>query len=189
MGWQTSHVATTKGENMTGFAEAWSRELPENHRNALHSALCLLTDEFFENDLEDEDHIFRELLPGKHLHLYTPLFLKKFYVTLLTVGYKLALPKRSSRLLACTAEELALHLLIQEATALLETDGIKADFSTFEDLIYQDWDFEFLYDFKHDGIEDGEVGVELGMVNLSFSEWFKPFENASMPIHPYCQDD
>lgn len=173
---------------MSGFAEAWSEYLPNNHRKALYSALALLSDEFFENDLEDEDHIFRELLPRKYFHQYTPIFLKQFYVTLLTVGYKLALNRKSDTLIACTAEELALCILIERASELLEEDGIDADFSAFEDVIYQDVDFEYLYEPETDGIEDSEVGVELGIGNLHFSEWFKPFLNASMPVHPLCQD-
>lgn len=46
---------------MIEFAKAWAEHLPDNHRDALYSALCMLTDEFFDNSLEDEDHIFREL--------------------------------------------------------------------------------------------------------------------------------
>lgn len=174
---------------MTGFAEAWAEYLPDNHRKALYSALCMVSDEFFEYDLEDEDHELRQLLPRKFFHSYTPLFLKKFYATLLTVGYKLALPEESDTLIACTAEELALHILIEQASALLEIDGIEADFVPFEDVVYQDVDFEYLYEPETDGIEDSERGTELGIANLRFSEWFKPFLNASMPVHPYCQDE
>ena len=173
---------------MTEFAKAWSDCLPENHRDALLSALTILSDEFFEDDLEDEEHLFRELLPSKYSPKYTPLFLKRFYTTLLTVGYKLALPEKSDTLLACTAEELALHILIERASVLLEEDGIDADFDLFEDEIYQDVDFEYLYDPEVDGIEDSEVGAEMKIVNLHFSDWFKPFDNASMPVHPLCQD-
>ena len=174
---------------MNTFAKAWSKYLPDNHREALYSALCMLSDEFFDYDLDDENHELRHLLPRKYLHLYTPLFLKNFYATIITVGYKLALPKKSATLIACTAEELALHILIEEASALLEIDGEEADFGDFEDMIYQDMDFEYLYDMKVDGIEDSEVGVEIGIGNLHFSEWFKPFDNASMPVHPLCQDE
>jgi hypothetical protein len=172
---------------MARFAEAWSEYLPENHRKALYDALCILSDWFFEDKLDDEEHIFRQLLPAKYFHQYTPGFLKNFYTVFLTVGYKLALPEEGE-MLACTAEELALHILIEEATALLEIDGINAEFNEFEDVIYQDWDFEYLYDLEVDGIEDGKTGAELGIVNLRFSEWFKPFVNASFPVHPLCQD-
>jgi len=174
---------------MNEFAKAWSKYLPENHRNALFSALSILSDEFFEDDLESEEHIFRELLPRQYFYHYTPLFLKRFYATLLTVGYKLALPEQSDTLLACTAEEFALHILIEKASSILEMDEIEADFGYFEDVAYQDLDFELLYDPDIDGIEDSETAFELGFGNLHFSEWFKPFDNASTPVHPICQND
>lgn len=173
---------------MIEFAEAWSNCLPKNHREALYSALEILSDEFFEDDLEDEEHVYRVLLPRKYYTKYTPLFLKQFYTTLLTVGYKLAISEKSDTLIACTAEELALHILIERASTLLEEDGIDADFSLFEDEIYQDLDFEYLYELEMDGIEDNEEGAELRIVNLHFSDWFKPFDNASMPVHPLCNN-
>jgi hypothetical protein len=83
---------------MTGFAKAWSKYLPDNHRNALFSALSFLSDEFFDYDLEHQDHTFRWVLPRKYINFYTPTFLKKFYITLLTVGYKLDLSEKSDTL-------------------------------------------------------------------------------------------
>ena len=121
---------------MSEFAKAWSKYLPKDHRDALFSALGTLSDEFFEDDLEDEEHIFRELLPRKYFLQYTPGFLKRFFVTLLTVGYKLALPKKSDKLIACTAEEIALHILIGRASVILEDEGIDADFTDFKSVIY-----------------------------------------------------
>lgn len=173
---------------MTSFAKAWSKCLPKDHREALFAALTVLSDEFFQDDLDDESHIFRELLPRKYLLRYTPLFLKRFYIALITVGYKLALPE-SSAMLACTAEELALSMLIQRAEVILEEKGKEADFDEFKESAFQDWDFEQLYVPEADGIEDSEIGTELGMDNLRFSEWFKPFHNASMPVHPLCRDE
>lgn len=173
---------------MNEFAKAWSKYLPENHRNALFSALSIISDEFFEDDLEDEEHVFRELLPRKYFLQYTPLFLKQFYIALLTVGYKLALPKKSDTLIACTAEEIALHILIERASEILEEEGIDSDFTAFNDAILQDIDFKFLYEPEIDGIEDSEAGIEIGISNLHFSDWFRPILNASMPVHPLCQD-
>ncbi len=71
----------------------------------------------------------------------------------------------------------------------MDLDGIEADFGAFEDAIYQDMDFEYLYEPEADGIEDSELGAELGIGNLRFSDWFKPFINASMPVHPLCQGE
>ena len=174
---------------MTEFAKAWSKYLPENHREALFTALCTLTDEFFDYDLESEENVFRELLPSRYVSFYTPLFLKRFYVALLTVGYKLALPKQSETLIACTAEEIALHILVQEASVELDIDGIEAEYGLFEEMIYQDVDFEFLYESENEWIDRSKVRDELAMANLHPSKWFKTFDNASMPVHPYCQDE
>lgn len=171
---------------MVRFAEAWSEYLPENHRDALYSALCILSDEFIEDDIEDNGHIFRDLLPSKYLYRYTSGFINRFYATLLTVGYKLALPDNSHTLLSCTAEELALNMLIERASDILEDEGIEAEFGGFEDVIFQDVDFEYLYEPENDGIEDSAIGKEIGMGYLHFSDWFKPFDNTSMPVHPFC---
>ena len=92
---------------MAGFANAWSDCLPQNHRDALYSALTILSDEFFEYDLDDKDHVFRKSLPEKYLPKYTALFLRNFYYTFLTAGYKLSLPIAANTLIACTAEELS----------------------------------------------------------------------------------
>jgi hypothetical protein len=174
---------------MTEFAKAWSKYLHKNHRRALYAALCMVADQFFDFDLESEENIFRELLPRQYASFYTPLFLKRFYATFLTVGYKLALPKKSNTLIACTAEELALHILISEASAILETEGIEPDFGAFEDAIYQDWDFEFLFDSESELNRNSALQDELACVNLHPSKWFMSFPNASLPINPYCQEE
>ena len=71
----------------------------------------------------------------------------------------------------------------------LEERGIEAWYGGFEDEVYQDLDFELLYQLRFDGIEDSPIGTELGMGNLHFDEWFVPFDNAAAPIHPYSQPD
>ena len=40
-----------------------------------------------------------------------------------------------------------------------------------------------------DGIEDSDVGAELGIGNLRFHEWFEPFLNATTQVHPYSWED
>ena len=67
-------------------------------------------------------------------------------------------------------------------------DGVfmSNDFALFQDLAYQDSDYEYLYELSLDGIEDSPVGVEHGISNLHFDEWFIPFDNAQTPVHPYC---
>jgi len=95
-------------------------------------------------------------------------------VTLLTVGFKLDQLEPPVPLLSCTAEELSLRVLIQEAKEGLEMQGIEPDFSEFEDQAFQDdMDIEILYDMALDGIEDTSVGDKMGYGNLEFDQWFE----------------
>lgn len=173
---------------MTRLADKWSEVLPKSHREALFDALCILTDDFLGAG-RPQDTLVASFLPEKYLPRYGDLFLKKFFVTLTTVGYRLAEPDPPMPLLSCTAEELALHVFIEEAKFILEERGIEAWYGGFEDEVYQDLDFELLYQLRFDGIEDSPIGTELGMGNLHFDEWFFPFDNAAAPIHPYAQPD
>ena len=84
------------------IGNAWDKCLPENHREALHNALCLLVDDFL-NDPDDDEPLFVTSLPSKYLQQYDGGFRRKFLVTLLTVGYKLAQPEPPVPLFSCTA--------------------------------------------------------------------------------------
>ncbi len=165
------------------IGNAWEDCLPESHREALHNALCLLVDDFL-NDPDYEAPLFVSALPPKYLHRYNGGFRRMFFVSLLTVGYKLALPEPPVPLFSCTAEELGMRALIEEAMHALKTQGIEPDFSEFEDQAFQDMDIEILYDMALDGIEETPVGVS--MDHLKFDLWFEPFLNAATPVHPYA---
>ena len=99
---------------------SWKDCLPESHREALYGSLCLLVDDFLD-DPESDEPLLVTALPPTNMPRYGGAFRRKFLVALLTVGYKLALPDPPIRLLSCTAEELALHVLIEEAR-----EGLKA---------------------------------------------------------------
>ena len=170
------------------IGEAWSDCLPESHRKPLYSALCDLVDEFLD-DLGDDDNFSISELPQKYRLRYDGLFRRRFLVTLVTVGYKLAAPKPLAPLPSCTAEELALHILIEQAKNQLQAEAIAPDFSLFVSLAFQDLDFEVLYDMSVDGIEDTTVGVEMALDNLPFDKWFEPFLNETAPVHPYAAED
>ena len=171
----------------TGVAQYWSYCLPESHREALHSALCLLSDDFFA-DAEGQAPLLAGLLPRAYLARYNEGFLRKWFVTVSTVGYKLAQAQPPSPLLSCTAEELALRALVDEAKELLDQEGIEADFGLFEDDVFEDVDYEFLFRPETDGIEDSATGASLGISRLRFDEWFTRFEGAASEVHSYCSD-
>ena len=71
------------------IAQYWADDLPETHREALFDALCILTDDFL-GDNEHIDSLIAYFLPNKYSLQYTGIFLRRFFTTLLTVGYKLA---------------------------------------------------------------------------------------------------
>ena len=171
---------------VTRVAQYWSYCLPESSRDALHETVCILCDSFL-GESEQEERSIVDLLPSGYRLRYTEAFLRSFFVTLLTVAYKLAQPTPPTPLLSCMAETLALHVLVAESSALLEERGIEPQFGDFEDEVYEDLDHEYLYRPEFDGIEDSEVGAAHGIGHLSFDEWFEPFRNASTAVHPYCQ--
>jgi hypothetical protein len=92
----------------------------------------------------------------------------------------------------CVAEELAAHVLIREAAALLEGNGVHPNFDDFREAFFEDLDVEYLYDDAYDGIETSEIAEEMGITNLAFGEWFERFgppETSSYTeVHPYAQD-
>lgn len=96
----------------------------------------------------------------------------------------------------CTAEEIALHLAVEDArtavgdartaTGRHGARGLPAhrddhDFDTCEELLFQDTDVLMLYDAGLDGIEDpdGEINVRLGIGDLRPAAWFEPFLNVT----------
>ena len=168
------------------IGDSWKDCLPASHREAMHESLCLLVDDFL-NDPENDQSLLVTGLPSKYLPRYNGAFRRAFLVALLTVGYKLALPEPPVPLLSCTAEELALYVLLDEARENLAAEGTEPAFSEFEDQAYEeDMDIVVLYDMALDGIEDTSVGDSMGYGNLEFDRWFEPFLNATTPIHPYA---
>ena len=82
---------------------------------------------------------------------------------------------------------MTLHVLIDQARTLLEQDGIEPRFGDIEDAVYQDLDFEYLYDLRFDGVEDSDPSAELGIDLLYFDKRPDPFEDAVRPVHPYSR--
>ncbi len=141
------------------IGNSWDDCLPESHREALHDALTLLVDDFL-NDPDYDEPLFITSLPSKYLLQYDGGFRRKFLVTLLTVGYKLAQAEPPVPLLSCTAEELGLHVLIEEAREALKTQGIEPEFSEFEDRAFQeDMDINILYDMALAAVSGPSSGM------------------------------
>jgi hypothetical protein len=127
-------------------------------------------------------------LPRRYLSKYGPLFFKQFAVCLITVAWKLAQPQQMP--LSSLAEELAARTIIEHAKVVMELDGVEEDreeaFETFEDVYFEDTDFEFLFDDEYDGIDETQLAQTMGLPSLAFDDWFKPFsDEPSRTAHPY----
>ncbi len=99
--------------------------LPPGYRRALEAGNAWLIERRFDDIAAFRDVGWRVAdwalvahLPSRYLLRYTPLFVKQFFVCVLTVAWKLAQPSWVP--LACVAEELALRAIIREAEAVLE---------------------------------------------------------------------
>ena len=77
-----------------------------------------------------------------------------------------------------------MRALIERAADVLAEQGVEADFTGLETLVFEDTDVEFLFPAKLDGIEDTAAGKMLAIAHLRFDEWFAPFRREN-PVHPY----
>lgn len=162
--------------------------LPEVKREALHAAVATLLDDGFEalsstGDLSDSTLVWY-LPPRLEPHYHERLY-RRMLVAVANVGGQLA--QTDSPTLRCLADEMALHVIIEKAGAWLETRGeLDEGWGAYEDRVFEDTDFELLYDPAWDGIEDldSDVARHEGMANLHPKDWFKPFRTAE-PVHPF----
>jgi hypothetical protein len=166
--------------------------LPASHWEALTTASAELVDWVLDDlvalaqGTPVADLISADYLPRAFLHRYDDDFLRDYLVCLVAVGLKLQLPNFSP--LGCTGEELAAHVIKQEASQLLAQAGEAADFTRWDDAVFEDLDHELLYDPALDGLPDTEVARVLGMSNLTYEDWFVPFDPPRV-VHPYLVPD
>lgn len=184
--------------------EVYEKLLAPDYVRALEDAISWSVDHALDNlavievagDADEpvdwKNLVFLSGLPVRYRHMYTPLFATKFVVCLIVATHKMADPERIGEgMFSCVAEELAAHLVIEEAEALLKADreergegDTEVDFGALYELMFEDTDFEWLYDPEMDGIERDAVAMaELGIGNLAFERWFSPFSRRHS--HPY----
>ena len=143
------------------------------------------------SDWTADNWLIGTMLPSRYRLKYTAGFARKFFICLVTVVWKLG--QREPLRLPCVAEELAAHVLLQEAEAFAEEHDQIVDYSSFRDTLFEDLDFEFLYDETYDGIEGTELGETMGITHLAFAEWFERFgplaSSTYTEVHPYAQQE
>lgn len=179
------------------IGQAYTHILTPHEQQALQASCDLLIDSLFDDlqnvkEPEDVTHTMLGIyLPERYLYKYTPRFLRKFAICIITVAWKLAQSKHIE--LSSLAEELAAWVIIQEAKRHLEDETdveIETPFDTFIDVYFEDTDFEYLYNDAYDGIEETEIAQIMGISPLAFHDWFKPFsDEPSRTPHPYLLED
>ena len=162
--------------------------LRADHQRALSTASRVLIDELLDDIValqrgeQNADTGLAASLPSTYRHQYDLLFAKQFLACVYTVAWKLLSP--DPQVPACVGAELALHALIQGAEAILDNEGIEADFAVLRETAFEDEDCVLLFDPQWDGIEDSARGRRLGAANLRYDDWFLPFGDDAL-VHPY----
>ena len=83
-----------------------------------------------------------------------------------------------------TAEELCLKAILDHASEVIpdvwkieDRARLKADVMDLREIGFQDIDHEFLFEPEMDGIDQSDLGAQMGMQALSRRDAFKTFEN------------
>ena len=177
------------------LSQAYEDALSEHERRFLFEAAQEMIDTTLMDqgasdrpDWTADNWLIGTMLPPRYRLKYTAESARRFFVCLVTVIWKLG--QREPIRLSCVAEELAAHVLLQEAEAFADEQELPVDYSSFRDMLFEDFDFEFLYDETYDGIERTELGETMGITHLPFAEWFErfgpPAGSAYLEVHPYA---
>lgn len=160
----------------------------------LWSASLFLADTFRLN--RDRPELLLLELPPIARPFAKPEWLDRFCACFQHLGERVAAGDGDQGSLAsCTAEELALHLVIDLAEGFLrdgvtgpDTDEVSAlpehgdadsDFESMRELLFEDHDVLMLFNPSLDGIEDAQSDLDqfARPVNLHPRDWFKPFSD------------
>ena len=72
----------------------------------------------------------------------------------------------------------------------LDGDKLQEEIYLFTDMVFQDTDFQYLFEPATDGIDESEIGERLGFTSLNFADTFRPFQNRiGHPFHVAEFDD
>ncbi|MFJ2938348.1 hypothetical protein ACIO8G_37065 [Streptomyces sp. NPDC087219] len=185
-----------------GATPARASEAAELAAGALVYASEVLIDELYDDvqTLADEETNVAECraelwhlaeLPPRYGLAYDELFARRFLVTAIALTTRFT--DGSFRALGCLAEELVLKLLLQQAHSTLDLYGLLGDdvaeaLERFADEVYEDMDFEWLYDDARDGVGEDPALAGLGVTPLAIGTWFTPFDDDRY-VHPYAVDE
>ena len=115
-------------------------------------------------------------LPRKYLPRCGRDFVQRFAAVVTTVAWKLAEPSHVYSL-ACTAEDVALKIILDLARERLGEDEQLDDLAG---ALFEDDAFLMLWDQSLDGAEERLPAA----AHLAFADWFEPFGDRE-PVHPF----
>ena len=126
-------------------------------------------------------------MPERFVHRFDWGTVKRFLVT--AIDFVGRLHSDGVHHPRSTAEAIVLRSLIVTAQVVIEErgDDDAMDFSSFEDMAFEDLDHELLWSYQDDGVEDDAVALaKVGIgAELQFANWFEPFRS-TLRVHPYA---
>jgi hypothetical protein len=162
----------------------------------LHHAGCLYADQVLELGTDEIDEFTLDDLPGV-AHTYAR-----------KTSWALAYREAARRLVArlgkgqepqpnCTAEEMALHKIIELAQDMYSSEDESImdtlqdiprskkdeDFDMVSDVAFQDHDVLMLFDMPGAVLGNGPIQQMMDFANLHPDEWFKPFKSERVNDH------
>lgn len=126
-----------------------------------------------------------QLMPRRFIPRYDLIFMERLAQTSADLTERLERAQKHrlvpyASFLNSVAEEMLMSQVIQLAMDGANSEEQVDDLEALQDLSFEDRDFEWLYDFSHDGVvDDPEVSRFAGFANLKFDDWFKPFRSSS----------
>ncbi|MCP3857537.1 MAG: hypothetical protein GY698_22880 [Actinomycetia bacterium] len=130
-----------------------------------------------------------QFVPHRYIEFCDLKMLRRLHACLLVVAGRLQDGWGPPR---CRGEELVLRAVLDHAEVCLEelTEQPTEAFVRLADLLFEDFDHEYLFDPSFDGIDDPETveGSQMGVGPLHPSAWFDPFYD-DRPVHPMARWD
>jgi len=146
-------------------------------------------------DILGEESELSAVLPARFTRLYDVAFFERFMPTLRRVYESAISVPNQAVVCTCTADEIALEVLVQLActSALVAVEQAaetpeafplaspedEVSLLEFHSMLVADSDVLYLWDWEDDGIEDDEALMTLAGIGdaLKFENWFVPFED------------
>jgi hypothetical protein len=158
----------------------------------LWGAAVYLSDTYCE---DPQSELLMQELPPVAQRLADDAWLARFVSCFGALAVRLGAGLASEQLASCTADEMALHMVIDLAEGFA-ADGITAiggrlprrgradtDFDWAREVLFRDHDVLMLFDVALDGIEDesGELTDQYRFANLHPRDWFTTFADVVDP--------